>query len=127
MIARIKKADFQAAEFFPQSRRWVLCQPRQPGLPQFKQPVLGSDLLSEGFGGTAQGLVQAIVAVGEDGGLADFDGGAGARPDRESFNDIEQDRSTGVEPVGDSGAEILYTLRRGIFLYWQCESRVETE
>lgn len=122
MIGRIKNANLPGAEVFSQWWRWMIGQPRQTLFAQLKQPVLRISVLAERIGGAAQGLVQAVVAIGEERGIGDFDRRLWSRSDRESVNNIEQDCATGDETVGDGVAKILYTLRRGTFLYWHTTS-----
>src|SRR5262249_40467278 len=122
MISRIENANLPRAEVLSQWRRGMIGQPRQTLFAQLKQPVLRISILAEHIGGAAQRLIQAVVAVGEERGIGDFDWRLGSRSDRESVNNIEQDRATGGETGGDGGAKILYTSRRGTFLDWHTTS-----
>src|SRR5262249_40011049 len=106
MISRIENANLPRAEVFSQWRRWMIGQPRQTFFPQLKQPVFRISILAERVDCAAQRLIQAIVAVGEERGIGDFDRRFWSRADRESVNNIEQYRATGDETGGDGGAKI---------------------
>ena len=100
----------------------MIGQPRQTLFAQLKEPVFRISILAERAGCAAQGLIKAVVVVGEERGIGDFDRRLWPRSDRESVNNIEQDRATGDETSSDGGAKILYTLRRGTFLFWHTTS-----
>lgn len=117
MTGCVEDADFPLSEFLPQRRRRMRREPFQAFGSQCSQPVVGTDLFSERLCPTSQRLIQAVMVIGEQHGAGDFDGRAGARADRESINNIEQDRTTAHKTGGDCGTEILYTLRRGTFLF----------